>query len=204
MLSFFSCLLAEEPPGPPLVGNNLVFYSIFGGVVLLLLLALLRWLRRRRPAIDPEAALVENLGDYPPAGPGPQRLLLNGQPLRLRLIVLAPAGKRPLPADGDVEPLLERVVYGLGGIARQDRPQIRVWPPQLSQQGFAPTFFRLTHRPEQAGKPSPWILVAGPVRSGGKPFLLGLALCADEPTERGNVSLQADQWSMIFRVESRR
>jgi MYXO-CTERM domain-containing protein len=204
MRTLFSCLLTAEPPGPPLIGNNVVFYAIFGGVVLLLLLALLRWLRRRRPVVDPEAALVENLGDYPPAGPGPQRLLLYGQPMRLRLVVTAPAGKRPLTTDGAVELLLDRVIYGLGGIVRQDRPHIRVWPPQLSQQGFAPRFFRLTHRPEQAGKPSPWILVAGPVRSGTNTFLLGLALCADEPTDRGNVSLQADQWGMAFRVESRR
>jgi hypothetical protein len=202
MLCYFCFLLAEQEPGSPLIGNNLVFYSVFGVVLLLLLLALMRWLRRRRPPVDPEAALIENLGDYPPAGPGPKRLLLNGQPFRLRLVVLASAGKRPLPSGGAVEPLLDRVVYGLSEIVRQDRPQVRVWPPQLSQQGFAPRFFRLAHRPEPAGKPSPWVLVAGPVRSGSIPFLLGLALCADEPTERGNVSLQGDQWGMALRVDS--
>lgn len=202
MINLFFCLLAQQPPGPPLIGNNLVFYSVFAAVVLLLLLALLRWLRRRRPEVDPEADLVEKLGDYPPAGPGPQRLLFYGQPVRLRLVALAPAGKRPLPTEGAVEPLLDRVLYGMGGIARQDRPYVRIWPPQLSQQGFAPRFFRLTHRPEQAGKPSPWILVAGPVRSGGNTFLLGLALYAGEPSERGNVSVQVDQWGLVLRVES--
>jgi MYXO-CTERM domain-containing protein len=205
MMNLFFCLLAQEPPGPPLIGNNLVFYSVFGGVLLLLLLSLLLWLRRRRrPAIDPEASLIENLGDYPPAGPGPQRLFFHGQPLRLRLVVLAPLGKRALPSDGAVEPLLERVLYGLGDIVRQDRPRIRIWPPQLSQQGFAPTFFRLTRRPEPAGKASPWVLVAGPVRTGGHQFVLGMALCSDEPTERGNISLQADQWNWAFRIGPRR
>lgn len=188
-----------------MVGNNLICYSVFGGVLLLFLLSLVLWLRRRRrPVIDPEASLIENLGDYSPAGPGPQRLFLYGQPLRLRLMVLAPLGKSALPTADAVEPLLERVLYSLGDIARQDRPRTRIWPPQLSQQGFAPTFFRLTRRPEPAGKPSPWILVAGPVRTGNYQFVLGMALCSDEPTERGNLSLQADQWGTAFRVGPRR
>ncbi len=204
MLSCLCCLLAEPPPGIPLIDNNIVFYAVIGGLLLLVLLPLVLWLRRgRRRAVDPEAALIEKLGDYAPAGPGPQRLLLHGQPLRLRLVVLAPMGKRALPVDGAVEPLLNRALHGLSDIARQDRPRIRVWPPQLSQQGFAPTFFRLTHRPEPAGKPSPWTLAAGPVRAGGQQFLLGLALWADEPTDQGNLSLQANQWSEIFRVGPR-
>ncbi len=200
MPSFLSCLLAEAPPGPPLIGDNIVIYSAVGGAVLLLLLLIL-WLRRgRRPSIDPKAGLIEKLGDYPPAGPGPQRLMLHGQPLRLRLVVLAPLGKRVLPADGAVEPLLELALHGLGAIARQDRPRFRVWPAQLSQQGFAPTFFRLTHRPEPAGQPSPWVLVAGPVRGGGQQFLLGLALFADAPVSPGNLALQANQWNEVFRI----
>jgi hypothetical protein len=203
MTSFPCCLVADGLPGLPLIGNNLVFYSVIGGALLLLLLLIL-WMRRgRRPPVDPEAGLIENLGDYPPAGPGPQRLYLHGQPLRLRLVVLAPLGKRPLPADGAVEPLLDQMLRGLGDIVRQDRPRIRVWPSQLSQQGFAPTFVRLSRRPEQSDKPSPWVLAAGPVRAGGHQFLLGLALCADAPTDLGNLSLQADQWREVFRIGPR-
>ncbi len=200
MSSFLCWLLAEPSPGQPLIGDNIVIYSAVGGAVLLLLLLIL-WLRRgRRPPIDPEASLIEKLGDYPPAGPGPQRLILHGQPLRLRLVVLAPLGKRVLPANGAVEPLLEIALHGLGAMARQDRPRLRVWPAQLSQQGFAPTFFRLTHRPEPAGHPSPWVLVAGPVRGGGQQFLLGLALLADAPANLGNLALQANQWNEVFRI----
>lgn len=203
MFSFFCILLASPPPGPPLAGNNIVFYSVFGGGLLLVLLLILWLRRRRRPAVDPEAVLIENLTEYAPAGPGPQRLLLYGQPVRLRLVVLAPMGKRAAPADDAVEPTLNRVLPGLGDIVRQDRPRVRIWPPQLSHHGFAPTFFRLTHRPAQAGKPSPWILAAGPVRAGGQQFLLGLALVADEPTDRGNLALQVQQWYEVFRVGPR-
>jgi hypothetical protein len=202
MASFFR-LLADDPPGPPLIGNNIVFYSVVGGVLFLLLLLLL-WLRRGRPTpVDPEAGLLERLADYPPAGPGPQRLFLRGQPVRLRLVVLAPMGKRALPADGAVEPLLDRVLHGLGDIVRQDRPRLRVWPPQLSHHGFAPTFFRLTHRPEAVEQPSPWILVAGPVRASGQQFLLGLALFADDATAENNLILQAQQWHELFRIGPR-
>lgn len=207
MSSSLDCLLADVAPGPlpgiPLIGNNIVFYSLVGGALLLLLLVIL-WVRRgRRPPVDPEAGLIENLGDYPPAGPGPQRLFLHGSPVRLRLVVLAPMGKRPLPSNGAVEPLLDQVLRGLGDIARQDRPRLRVWPPQLSSQGFAPTFFRLTRRPEPQGKPSPWMLAAGPVRAGGQQFLLGLAVFADGPAAENNRSLQANEWNQVLRVGPR-
>jgi hypothetical protein len=121
----------------------------------------------------------------------------------LRLIVVAPLGKRPLPADGAIEPLLDGVLRGLGDIVRQDRPRIRVWPPQLSYQGFTPTLVRLTRRPEPAGKPSPWVLVAGPARAGGQQLLLGLALFADAPTDWGSLTVQAHEWAEVLRVGPR-
>lgn len=194
---------ADVPPGPPLIGNNLVVYAVLGGALLALLLLIL-WIRGgRRPAVDPESGLLEDLSAYPPAGPGPRRLFVQGQPLRLRLIVIAPLGKRVLPADGAMEPLLEEVLRGLGDIARQDRPRIRVWPAQLSYQGFAPTFFRLTRRPEPAGKPSRWVLAAGPVRAGTRQFLLGLALCAEGPSNLGNLTPQANEWGEVLRIGAR-
>jgi hypothetical protein len=205
MTTFLCVLLADLPPGPPLIGNNLVFYAVLGGVLLALLLLIL-WLRRgrRRPPVDPESGLREDPSTYPPPGPGPQRLHVRGEPMRLRLVVVAPLGKRALPTNGAMEPLLETVLRGLGDIARQDRPRFRVWPAQLSHQGFAPTFFRLTRRPEPAGKPSPWVFVAGAVRSGPQQFLLGLALCADGPSNLGNLPLQATEWAEVLRVGPRR
>lgn len=203
MATFLRALLADESPGPPLIGNNLVFYAVAGGGLLALLLLIL-WVRRgRRPPLDPESGLREDLSAYPPAGPGPRRLFVKGQPLRLRLVVAAPMGKRPLPSGGAMEPLLDAMLPGLGDIARQDRPRFRVWPAQLSQHGFGPTFFRLTQRPEPLGKPSPWILMAGPVRAGAHQFLLGLALCGEGPNSLGNLTPQADDWGDILRIGPR-
>jgi hypothetical protein len=92
------------------------------------------------------------------------------QPARLRLVVVAPVGRKVLSAD-QVEGVLEQVLRELGAAAAGDKPRVRVWPPQLSSAGFAPTFFRLTHRPDPAGKPSRWVLLAGPARAGGQPIL---------------------------------
>jgi MYXO-CTERM domain-containing protein len=202
-MSSFLILVADVAPGRPLIDNNNVFYSVVGGALLLLILLFL-WLRRgRRAPVDAEAGLVEKLIDYPPAGPGPLRLFLHGQPVRLRLVVMAPMGKRPLPDNGAAEQALARVLRGLGDVVRQDRPRVRTWPAQLSQHGFAPTFFRLTHRPEPSGKSSPWLLAAGPVRADGQQFLLGLALFADVPSADNNLMLDATQWNELFRVGPR-
>lgn len=198
-----NAVLADATPGAPLISNNYVFYAVLGGALLAVLLLLLLLRRGRRPPIDPERGLLEDLATYPPPGPGPQRLLVRGEPTRLRLVVIAPLGKRALPADGAVEPLLDEVLRGLGTIARQDRPRMRIWPAQLSHQGFAPTFFRLSRRPEPAGKPSRWVLLAGPARGGGQQFLLGLALCADRAADLGNLPMQASEWSEALRIGAR-
>ncbi len=94
--------------------------------------------------------------------------------------MVAPVGKQTIAEGGAVEALLDEVLRGLGRTAQQDKPRVRVWPPQLSVQGFAPTFFRRTLCPDRAGKPSHWLLAAGPARAGGRPVLLGLAMWGDD------------------------
>ena len=84
------------------------------------------------------------------------------QPVRLRYVVVAPVGKKPI---GKVDSVLEQVFRGLGEVAIDDHPRVRLWPPQLSTAGFAPTFFRLTKRPDPPGRASRWILLAGPARA---------------------------------------
>ena len=152
--------------------------------------------------VDAEAGLDETLADYPPVPPlGTHRLSFEGRPVRLRLVVMAAAGRgddlRPSMTNG----LLESVLYGMGSVAKCDDPRIRVWPAQLSQTGFAPKFFRRVMRPEAEGEMSPWILVAGPARAGAKVILLGMALETAEPSTRGSVPLDVIRWPEIFRVQ---
>ena len=147
--------------------------------------------------------LREDLSDYPPpaGAPGKQRLTVYHVPVRIRLVVLAPAGKELEIEASQAEDLLNRVIPGLGGVAAHDRPRIRVWPPQLSQQGFATAFFRHTITGTKEGQPSPWILVAGRSQFTQPTVLLGLALWAEEPNNLGRLSLEPHQWLDVLRIK---
>jgi hypothetical protein len=145
----------------------------------------------------------ERLADYPPATgfPGRKRLTLEGLPVRVRLVVLAPIGKQELDVV-NAEAILDSIVRGLGLTAGKDKPRVRIWPPQLSNVGFAPTFHRLVVSPDADRAQSRWIKVAGQARAGQRPVLVGLALYADEPTDKGELILQPDQWPEFFRVQT--
>jgi hypothetical protein len=139
----------------------------------------------------------------PPLLPGvARRLTVQGLPVRVRLAVVAPVGQPKAVEDGAVEPLLDLVVRGLGAAVIQDRARVREWPLGLSKTGFPPTFFRRVQRPEPAGTPSHWVLLAGPARAGAQQVLLGLALWADEPNPLGNLAVQPGEWNQLLRLEA--
>lgn len=184
-----------------LQGNTL--YLVVGagavGLLLLLLLALKLFGGKKKP--DLESGQREDLSSYPPAPTSGKRhyeLSVNNVPVRLRLAVVAPVGKKPI---GPVDSVLEQVLRGLGEVAIDDKSRQRTWPAQLSSAGFAPTFFRLTKKPEADGKPSRWVLLAGPARAGGVPVLLALACQTDSPTTLGLITLSEKQWNEVLRVQ---
>lgn len=176
-----------------------------GVAVLLLFLVAVRFLKRRLfghaagPAQE-EGVTEENLASYPPPPPGSKRLTIEGRPVRLRLVVVAPVGRDASIDLSQIETLLDQIVYGLGAIARQDKPRVRAWPPQMSNKGFSLTFNRMLRRPEKPGQPSRWILVAGQTPPRPRPVMLGLALLADEPNAVGHLTLTSEQWPNILRV----
>jgi hypothetical protein len=201
-------LIADAaPPGQNLLDSigtqNLMLYGAIAVGILLLLVVLIFLMSRGKRRVNPERGLDEDLSEYPPAPgkPGSRRLTVHGRPVRLRLVVVGPVGKRTI-ADRGVEALLDEVLRGLGQIAQQDKPRIKIWPPQLSQQGFAPTFFRMTHCPDRAGKPSHWLLAAGSARAGGKPVLLGLAMWADDTGPMEQTILTETEWDQALQIKT--
>src|SRR5262249_22512846 len=91
-------------------GWYLVLALLAVGVLLLIAAVFPRtgrlFARRREP--DPDAGLRETLAEYPPppGGPGPKRLLVEGVPARIRLVVIAPQGKAAKVDADKAEPLL--------------------------------------------------------------------------------------------------
>lgn len=157
--------------------------------------------RRSAPPPDPDRALEEDLAEYPLPGPlGPRRLTVEGVPVRVRLVVVAPMGRENYIDSNALELLLDQVVHGLADVLRYDRPRIRLWPPQLSSQGFALKFHRLTRRPEPDGRPSHWVLLAGQTPARPRPLLLGLAVWANEANYIGRLTLEPVRWADLLRV----
>jgi hypothetical protein len=180
-------------------------YAAVGAGVLVALVVLYRIATgRQKKHPDLEKSLREDLASYPPppTAAGPRRLSVNGVPVRVRLVVMAPTGKQQTAIlPDDVPDLLDDVLRGLGGFVKSDRPRIKVWPPQLSVAGFAPTFHRLVESPDREGTASRWVKLAGPARTGKRPVLLGLALWADEPCKLGDVHVETTEWNELLRVE---
>lgn len=182
-------------------------YATLAGIVvgIVVILFLVRWLRRlfgAAPAGPAQERGVkeERLADFPPPPAGKGRLRIEGRPARLRVVVVAPVGKgEPLDADA-VEDQLEQIVYGLGAVAKQDKPRIRVWPAQLSNKGFALTFNKMMVRPEGLGKPSRWITIAGQTPPRPRPMMLGLVVQTDEPTSVGHLTPGPEQWTSVVQV----
>jgi hypothetical protein len=178
-----------------------------GLLVLLLLLLLLRKLgralfgrRKTEDAWDRELAIDLDECPLPAGPPGERRLTLYHQPVRLRLVVVAPVGR-----DGDVgatavERLLDKVIPGLGAAAQADRPQVRVWPAQVSQHGFTAAFHRHTRKAARRAELSRWVLVAGRAQAGRQPVMMGLGLWADEPNTIDRLTLEPHQWLDVLRV----
>jgi hypothetical protein len=192
-------------------GGWWIVIGVIGLILLLIVLAIItalwRLVFRRKKAVPPEPLdkLVEDLSKYrPPAGPpGLRRLLVEGVPARLCLVVLAPVGKDSRVDPDAAEMLLEHVIHGLGAVFKHDRPPVRIWPAQLSNEGFAVIFQRLIKKPEPEGKKSHWTMVAGRNPPGKVPILVGLCLYTDEPTTLGRLNVKSDRWGDVLRVKGR-
>ncbi len=181
-------------------GGWLLVVGVVLLIVVLIIWSAFRGKKKEKP-VGPD--LDEDLSAYPPppAVRGP-RLRVHDLPARLRLVTIAPLGLEggTIRAE-EVEGLLDRVVPGLGACARADKPRVRVWPMQLSPQGFAAAFQRHTFVPGPERGPSRWVLLIGRAIIDRRPVGLGLALLADQETTLGKLVLEhPHQWAQVARV----
>jgi hypothetical protein len=185
------------------ITDNWVLIAAGAGVVVAAMVLLRIAAGRKRPHPDLESGLREDLAEHPPPPPvAGRRLAVNGTPVRLRLVVVAPTGKLQdaITPEG-VSDLLDDVFHGLSAYVKADKPRVRVWPPQLSVAGFAPTFHRLVASPDAGRETSRWVKLAGPARTGKRAILLGLAVLADEPVKLGDLQVETTEWGELLEIE---
>ncbi len=179
------------------------------GLVALLVVA--GWLRRRRrprPVARPEPDLsidVTQLAEAGPSQTGPG-LELYHVPMRLAALVIAPTGRGSDPPDEQRLPgIVDQLVPGFGSVLLAHDPVVRVWPAQLSSQGFANTFFSRARLPGDQGKATPWCAVAGRFEAHGQKYLAGLVLRAAAVNNLSHVVVERDsQWMDLMRVRLKR
>jgi hypothetical protein len=185
---------------------------VFGTITLVILLPL-AWYKRRllrsliplpRRPVREEPKLDEDLGQLapPPGLQASRRLFIEGVPARLRLVVAASPGKGAAITETGIGELLDKVRWGLGAKARQDEAALRVWPVQLSANGFPAVFHRHVRKDAPEGQPSHWVLLAGPMPPRPHSVLLGMALWTDEATTIGNLTMDAGQWMKTLHLEN--
>ncbi len=194
--------------GPEAVSTEILIAVLAAvcGVLLLIVFGLGWALRRRRsrPAL-PETDLRIDVSQLPAAGPPAEGPVLEffGMPVRLVVLVLAPAGRgKPLPPRDQMARTLDDLVPGLAAVVLQHRPLIREWPGQLSTQGFTHSFFNNVQLPGDRGKGTPWCSVAGRFDAGDQQLLAGMLCAANKPHSMSQVTVsQVGQWFDVLRVK---
>ena len=195
-------VLQQMPHWVLLAGAVLAALFVLFAVVILYLL-----LRRRGARPEPAAPdLHIDLASLPDHGPpvdGP-RLEFYGTPVRLAVLVLAPAGRNsPTPTDAELPELVDDLVPGLWAIVQAHAAIVRCWSFQLSTQGFTHSFFNNVQLPGDRGKGTPWSAVAGRFETGTGPFLAGLICVADRPNSLSQVTVaHVGQWLDVLRVRN--
>jgi hypothetical protein len=178
--------------------------AVVGGLAVLLVL----WrLLRRKPVAKESVPLPLAIDVTKLAQPGPPpsdvQVTVYNIPMRLALVVLAPAGREgKIPPDEMLGEVIDGIAPNLLHAKNSHMPLVRRWPPQLSSQGFTQVFFTNVPLPGDGGKGTAWCSLAGRVEAPSGPVLAGLVLVAEKPNSLGQIAVnQASQWLDIVRVK---
>ena len=204
---FLKPIIQSLPPEiQPFVdaGGWLIPFVLITLLVFLFAISSFRRMLARKGPRTREPDLTEDLGSYPlaPALWGTRRLTVHGLPVRIRLVVAAPLGHEGGYVGAEqIEQFLDFVVPGLGAFIHADRPRVRVWPTQLSYQGFAAAFRRNAVRPDSEKQISRWVLLMGKGLINRRPVAIGFALLADQDNTLGRVVLEhPHDWMQVVRI----
>lgn len=185
-----------------ILGGAACFGALFVLIIVAGVFRLLFGGKKRNP--DLRADLIEELAKYPDlkSTSGDRQLRAEGTPVRLRLVILAPAGNTEVDVD-ELPRLLEEIVSGLGDIYKHDKPRVKIWPKQVSYKGFASFFHSHTPTGAGEGEQTRWVMVAGRVKVGKKQYMLGLAVQSIKPNTIGRRTVDSHEWSNVLRVRVR-
>jgi hypothetical protein len=179
--------------------------ALIAVLVVFVLLGVIRlWRRRRRAQWQRQRHLCLDVSQLDATGPPPAspRLEFYGTPVRLAVVVIAPAGRHSdLPPVEMLPSLLDRLEPGMARVIASHQPLVRTWPTQLSSQGFAQAFFNQVLLPGDRGKGTPWCSIAGKFQVGERLLLVGFVCCAREPNGLSQITVQHEgQWLDILRI----
>jgi hypothetical protein len=183
-----------------IVGGAACFGAL---VVLLVLLSVFRFLFGRRTLPPAKGkSLEEDLDTYPDLkfASGDKQLRVEGVPVRLRFIVVAPAGTTSEFDLDELKDLLNKLVPGLGDVYKHDKPRVKVWPGQVSYQGFGVQFHKNMDTGAKEGEETRWVLIAGRAKVGKQQVMLGMALQSIKPNTVGRRTIDSHEWASVLRV----
>ncbi len=201
--------IAEQLEGLP--NANIADLIPWAVLVVLLLVGLfvlrkVLELRKRRPAIvEPELTIdISTLDCQGPPAEGPVLEFYN-IPVRLAVLVLAPAGRgHDLPPAEEIPALVDTVLPGLSQIVHVHGPLYRRWPAQLSWRGFSHTFFTHVRLPGDDGRGTPWASVAGIAKTSTGSVMAGLVLRSEQDTGFGHEIIEREGgWLRVLQIRPR-
>jgi len=173
-------------------------------VLTLAIIALNVWRSRRGRRISPQLDLSIDLTELGVAAPptGTSRLEVYGTPIRLRVVVIAPAGRHQASLHHDDIPiLLNQFMPGLLEIFQSHQPLCQCWPAQLSSQGFMQSFLNHVSLPGNRGKGTPWTSIVGKFHVSEQVFLIGIACCSETSNSLSQFIVEHEgQWFDTLRI----
>jgi hypothetical protein len=134
--------------------------------------------------------------------PGANQITVREFPGRLRLVVMAPASSyvgELLPEMA--ESLLDWIKPGLGEVYESDCPRSVVWPRMSSEDRFLELFSSAVLIPQERGRRTPWVVLAGTTQLGRQRIYLGVGVYLDKAGYLREVKVEKGKWGEVLGIQ---